>query len=264
MPTVNLDFDDYDLDEFTRLASGYGQQEYGFVVTPNADHLIRYYDEPSFRKLYADAQFVLLDSRLLARMLRVTHRIRAKVCAGSDLTAKLFKEVINPDDPIVLIGSSDAQADLLRQQHQLRNLHHFNPPMGFVKNPRALDECLNYIESHSPFRFCLLAVGSPQQEVVAQQLKQRRRAKGLALCIGASVDFLTGRERRAPLWMQKLSCEWLFRLVQNPKRLAGRYLIRGPRIFALLPKFQTTIRRGACGAFDATPQNQSRLIENGN
>src|SRR6185436_2589093 len=93
-----------------------------------------------------------------------------------------------------------------------------------------------------PFRYCLLAVGSPQQEFVAYCLKQRGAARGLALCIGASVDFLTGKERRAPRAWQALGCEWLYRLLQSPRRMAYRYLVRGPRIFALLHRTELAAR----------------------
>jgi exopolysaccharide biosynthesis WecB/TagA/CpsF family protein len=65
----------------------------------------------------------------------------------------------------------------------------------------------------------------------------------LALCIGASINFLTGAEKRAPRWMQRLGVEWLYRLLRNPRRLAWRYLLRGPRIFTLLPRFEVELRR---------------------
>jgi exopolysaccharide biosynthesis WecB/TagA/CpsF family protein len=97
-----------------------------------------------------------------------------------------------------------------------------------------VEACVEFVEAHSPFRFCFLAVGAPQQELLAQLLKSRGKARGMALCIGASIDFLTGKERRAPLWMQKIGFEWLFRLLNDPKRLGGRYLLRGPRVFSLL------------------------------
>jgi exopolysaccharide biosynthesis WecB/TagA/CpsF family protein len=106
--------------------------------------------------------------------------------------------------------------------------------MGFIHDPGAVEACLQFIESHSPFRFCLLAVGSPQQEQLAAMLQSRGRARGLALCVGASIDFLTGRERRAPQWMQAAGLEWLHRLLHSPRRLARRYLVRGPRVFQVL------------------------------
>jgi exopolysaccharide biosynthesis WecB/TagA/CpsF family protein len=117
-----------------------------------------------------------------------------------------------------------------------------NPPMGFINDPAAVDECLRFIESESPFRFCLFAVGSPQQEVLARAVQTRGRARGLGLCIGASINFLTGMERRAPAFVQKSGFEWLYRLINDPGRLARRYLVRGPRIFLLLPRLKVQLR----------------------
>jgi exopolysaccharide biosynthesis WecB/TagA/CpsF family protein len=114
--------------------------------------------------------------------------------------------------------------------------------MGFVRDPQEVEQCLRFIESCSPFRFCFLAVGAPQQEVLAQMLKARGEARGMALCIGASVNFLTGVERRAPHWMQRIGMEWLFRLALDPARLARRYLVRGPRVFSLLPLTDVLVR----------------------
>lgn len=242
MSLTVLEFDDYDLARFTDVAAGFGERRYGYVVTPNADHLIRLDEDAGFRALYRDAAYVLLDSRFLARLIAAARGPKLPVCAGSDLTARLFREVIRPDDRIVLIGSRPEQAAQLARQYGLRRLAHFDPPMGFIRNPAAVEDCLRFVEAHSPFRFCLIGVGAPQQEIVAQQLGQRGVARGLALCIGASIDFLTGAERRAPLWLQKLGMEWLFRLLQSPRRLAKRYLVRGPRVFGILRRVSISLR----------------------
>jgi UDP-N-acetyl-D-mannosaminuronic acid transferase (WecB/TagA/CpsF family) len=114
--------------------------------------------------------------------------------------------------------------------------------MDFIRDPKAVEECLSFVEAHSPFRFCLLAVGAPQQEILAERLQARGVARGLALCVGASIDFVTGTQRRAPPWMQRAGVEWLFRLSQNPARLATRYLVRGPRVFALLRRTKFMLR----------------------
>ena len=88
-----------------------------------------------------------------------------------------------------------------------------------------------------PSRFIFFAVGSPQQEIVAQTVKATGKATGLGFCIGASIDFLTGTEVRAPVWMQNTSLEWLYRLLQDPKRMWKRYLLKGPRIFAIYARW---------------------------
>jgi N-acetylglucosaminyldiphosphoundecaprenol N-acetyl-beta-D-mannosaminyltransferase len=237
--------DDYDLEGFLKVAAAFGTERFGYVVTPNVDHLIRFHDEPVFRALYADAAYVLMDSRFLSIIFRVVKAIRVRVCTGSDLTAQLFARVIAPDDRIVLIGGDNAQASSLADRYGLRQLRHFNPPMGFIRDPREVEKCIQFIEECSPFRFCFLAVGAPQQEVIANKLKGRGIARGMALCIGAAINFLTGGERRAPAWMQRMGLEWLYRLVQDPGRLARRYLVRGPRVFLLLPDTDVSVRPSA-------------------
>jgi exopolysaccharide biosynthesis WecB/TagA/CpsF family protein len=231
---LTLRLDDYDLGAFTDIARRFGQRRYGYVVTPNADHIIRLHKDPAFRACYGSADYILLDSRFVSRLLRVMRGARLPVCTGSDLVATLLSGVVAHDDALVLIGGGAEQADDLRRRYGLRRLAHFNPPMGFIDQPNEVEACLRFIETHSPFRFCLLAVGSPQQEAIARLLQARGRARGLALCIGASIDFLTGRERRAPKWIQHCGMEWSFRLAQAPRRMAKRYLVRGPAIFALL------------------------------
>src|SRR5271165_1341231 len=159
--------DNYNLDEFTSVAADFGQNDFGFVVTPNVDHLIRYHDDPSFRAQYAAATYVLLDSRFLSHVFRITKGVSVKVCPGSDLTARLFDRVIASDDRIVLIGCSDEQAHQLATRYRLTQLKHYNPPMGFLRDPQAVEQCLQFVEANSPFRFCFLAVGAPQQETLA-------------------------------------------------------------------------------------------------
>lgn len=242
LPASPFAIDDFDTPAFADAAARFGQSDYGYVVTPNADHLIRLHEDVSFRALYATATYVLLDSRFLAHILRITRGMRLPVCTGSDLTSKLFAGVISAYDALVLVGGSPAQAAQLARQYGLRRLAHFNPPMGFIHDPAAVEDCLRFVEAHSPFRFCLLALGSPQQEIVAQRLQERGIARGLALCVGASIDFMTGTERRAPRVLQVCGLEWLYRLARSPARLATRYLVRGPRVFGLLRRTDVVLR----------------------
>ena len=246
--------DDYDVDEFTALAGQFPADRYGYVVTPNVDHLIRYCVDEHLRTLYAAAAFVLLDSRFLARILALTRRQRLRVCPGSDLTLQLLQQASGSYERLVLVGGTAQQAQQLSARFQLHDLVHIDPPMGFARRPEQLERCLCDIEAAAPFRFCFLGVGSPQQEEVAYRLRQRGRVRGLTLCVGASVNFLTGVEHRAPLRLQRWGLEWLFRLLQNPRRLAGRYLLRGPRIFLLLPRLQFTPRRQSAGGEGADPR----------
>ena len=238
-----LNIDDYDLEETLKIVAEFGSDHYGYVVTPNVDHVIRHCQDRHFRSLYAHASYVLLDSRFLANTMVFFRRQVIRVCLGSDLTTSLLSTVIKPLDVAVLVGGTAAQAQHLRASFGLEALHHIDPPMNFIRDAAAVEACLREIEAASPFRFCFLAIGSPQQEIIALKLKERGAARGLALCVGAAINFVTGVERRAPLWVQHWGLEWLFRLLQNPRRMARRYLVRGPRIFLLLPRIEFKLRR---------------------
>jgi exopolysaccharide biosynthesis WecB/TagA/CpsF family protein len=238
-----LNVDDYDLAQTLRVAAEFGCDRFGYIVTPNVDHVIRHYQDQHFRVLYAHATYIVLDSRFLAHTLGLFKRQSLRVCLGSDLTNAVFNSVVKPLDSVLLVGGTSGQAQFLRERFGLKALHHVDPPMGFIHDDAAVETCLRAIEAASPFRFCFLAIGSPQQEIIAMKLKERGMARGLAMCVGASIDFMTGVERRAPPWMQRSGFEWLYRLLQNPRRMATRYLVRGPRIFLLLPRIEFRIRR---------------------
>jgi N-acetylglucosaminyldiphosphoundecaprenol N-acetyl-beta-D-mannosaminyltransferase len=238
-----LDIDDHDLEEALQLVATFGSDRYGYIVTPNVDHIIRHHQDSQFRALYAQAAYVLLDSRFLAHTVGLVKRQVLRVCLGSDLTTAMLDSIIKPLDVAILVGGAPEQAQILKERYGLMRLRHIDPPMNFIHDPLAVETCLREIEAASPFRFCFLAIGSPQQEIIAQKLKERGIARGLALCVGGAINFLTGIERRAPLWMQQAGFEWLYRLSRNPRRLWKRYLLRGPKIFLLLWRIELRLRK---------------------
>ena len=227
-----------------RLAARPASEPFAYVVTPNADHLIRLSSRADLRPLYGAATLRLLDSRVVARLARLFGLRSPPVVPGSDLTAALFDRVVKPDDAVAVLGASEEVAAVLAARYRLARLAHHNPPMGFDRDPAALEAALRFVETH-PARFVFLAVGSPRQEIVAEALVRRGKATGIGLCIGASLLFLTGAERRAPRPVQQAGLEWAWRLAGDPKRLARRYLVDSPRIVQLLWREARYKRRGA-------------------
>jgi exopolysaccharide biosynthesis WecB/TagA/CpsF family protein len=240
-----LNVDDCDLTDARAIAEAFGTQRYGYVVTVNVDHAIRYYYQPEFRGLYSAATYVLLDSRFLVHVLRLLKRQFLRACPGSDLTSTLFEHAIRPHDAVLVVGGTAQQAQILRARYGLKALRHIDPPMNLLHDSAGIEACLSDIEAASPFRFCFIVLGSPLQEIIANKLQERATARGLALCVGASINYMTGVERRAPPWMRRIGFEWLFRLLQQPRRMAYRYLIRGPRILWLAFRIQLRLRRPA-------------------
>ena len=158
--------------------------------------------------------------------------MKLALAPGSDITAALINEKLGPGDRLCVVGGDAGMlADLRVRWPQQEWLHH-QPPMGLIANPAAMDEAAAFV-AQARARYTLVAIGSPQQELLAQRILRRGDAVGTGLCIGASIEFVTGRKTRAPRWMQRLSLEWLHRLASEPRRMWRRYLVEGPRIALL-------------------------------
>lgn len=200
-----------------------------FVVTPNVDHLVRLSrGEARQAVLYAEAWLSVCDSRVLELIGKFSGE-DIPVTPGSDLTASLFETEIDPDETVAVIGGSAETVEKLRARYGLTDLRWYDAPMGLRDNPAAVEACAEFA-ALNPARFTFVCVGSPQQEMVARAIKARGDCTGVGLCVGASLEFLTGETERAPVWMRRARLEWLHRLASEPQRLWRRYLVDGPKI----------------------------------
>jgi N-acetylglucosaminyldiphosphoundecaprenol N-acetyl-beta-D-mannosaminyltransferase len=241
---LGLAFDPLDTDAALRwLDSVEPGHCFVYVVTPNVDHLVRLDTlgraDPlgaALWQAYERATLVLCDSRILARLARWCG-VTLPLAPGSDLTARLLDEVARDGDRIALIGGDAPLLAALEQRYPLLRFVQHLPPMGLIRDEAALDAAAAFGRD-SAARFLLIAVGSPQQEVVAARIAALGGARGAALCIGASLDFITGRQRRAPVLVQRLGLEWAHRLGSQPRRLWRRYLVEGPRIFRMAARWR--------------------------
>ena len=174
----------------------------------------------------------LCDGQVLRLLGRAVHGVALPLAAGSDLTAYLLRHVIQPDDPVGIIGGDDALAASLRGQFGLRALRQHQPPMGYIRDPAAVQACVEFALAR-PDRFLFVATGAPQSEQVLLRIQQTGRATGLGMAVGSSLLFATGAVPRAPAWMRERGLEWLFRLGQNPRRHARRVFVDSMPVFGL-------------------------------
>ena len=209
---------------------------FAYVVTPNVDHIVRLHDttQPDHEAIvaaYRAAHWCVCDSRVLALLARRLG-LRLPVAPGSDVTARLLPR-LSVGTKVAVVGSTPLLLAALAARYPALIFSQHEPPMGLRFNPAALQQAADFaVAAAAPVT--LLAVGAPQQELLAHEIGRRPDATGVGLCIGAAVDFLVGQQRRAPVILQRLALEWLFRLATDPRRLARRYLITGPRVFALV------------------------------
>ena len=210
-----------------------------YVVTPNADHLVRLSRDPGLGAIYRNAALCLLDSRVVFGLARLFGLPVPKVVTGSDLAAYLLARHLHPDERITVVGLSPVWLPVLVARCGLAAPAHYDPPMGFEHDPAAFADTVAFVHDN-PARFVFLAVGSPRQEYLAAAIGAAGDATGTGLCIGASLEFLGGARRRAPRFMRWAGLEWLFRLGTNPLRLFRRYLIDSPVVIFLLLRQRLT------------------------
>lgn len=210
---------------------------FAYVVTPNVDHAVMLHEpgaEPwraAYREAVASSDLTINDSRILARLARLS-RVTLPVTPGSDLVREWVASATSRAGVVALIGGRPEEAAWLREALPRWTIAHLDPPMGVRENTGAQAAIAEFVEG-AQANMVLFAIGAPQSEIVAHAIARRGRAGGVGLCIGASVEFLSGAKRRAPRAMQRAGFEWLFRLASEPGRLWKRYLLRGPRVFRI-------------------------------
>ncbi len=235
IPFLGVRFDPIDETEaLQELLARDPAQDFAAVVTPNSDHLVRI-DRLGGDVAHAyDIAWLCLNDSRIVRFLGKLVDIDLPTVPGANLVRDLFcAPGFDPHWPVLFVGSTpDVFATIVRD-YGLKNATHYDAPMGLLRDRRKFDETVAFIEAH-PARFTLLAVGSPQQELLARELKSRGKARGIGLCIGAAMEFLAYPQRRAPDWISRIGMEWLFRLVREPRRLWRRYLVDSPQIVRLM------------------------------
>ena len=252
---LSLDFDPLDAETAAQAMDDRARrgERFAYVATPNVDHMVRLDREPALAPLYADAWLNLCDSRILELFARAS-KLKLPCAPGADIVDVLFRKHIRSDDTVLVIGGSAHQADKLRADFGLRDLRWFDAPHGLRANADARQRCVAFIRAN-PAAFVFLAVGSPQQEMIAREAREAG-CTGVAICCGAALDFLSGETLRAPKWMRQARLEWLHRLGSEPGRLWRRYMVDGPRIFGIWRKWRIAERRSSAksGAMAVSPR----------
>lgn len=225
---MTLDFAAGDRADVRAQVRALARGPYGYVVTPNVDHVVKLMDGRVSRTVYEGAALKICDSRILAHLARL-RGLALPVYPGSDLTADLLAASETEALTIAVFGPDRAAFDDLVARYPRQSLRFLEAPIltpGSGEWIEAVDAAVR-----ADWDVLLACVSFPKQELFAHALKAAGRERGVALCVGASVDFLTGRQQRAPKLFQTLSLEWLHRLLSQPRRMFRRYVIEGPMIF---------------------------------
>lgn len=196
------------------------------VVTPNVQHMyILKYDD-QFKEIYDNASLVIPDSTPILWATKLLGFPLKERVAGSDLLPALCAKAAEKGYKLFFLGSQPGvakkAADILMQRNPgLIVSGVYSPPIGFEHDQKENEKIVHMIEKYIPDVLCV-GLGSPKGEKWLWKIRDRI-AVPVLISTGASFDFIAGKVKRAPLWMQKAGLEWLFRLIQEPRRLWKRY-----------------------------------------
>jgi N-acetylglucosaminyldiphosphoundecaprenol N-acetyl-beta-D-mannosaminyltransferase len=198
-----------------------------YVVTPNVDHIVLLQQHSGLQAAYRDASLVVADGWPVVSAARFLGQPLPETVPGSDLVPALL-QAASADRPlrVFLLGAAAgvgdrAAANIRRRYEHIDIAGVYSPPLGFENDERENDKILGLIENSQP-DLLVVGLGAPKQELWVHAHRQWLHAK-VALCVGATIDFLAGEKARAPRWMRRLRIEWLHRMLSEPRRLVKRY-----------------------------------------
>lgn len=199
-----------------------------YVVTPNVDHLVMLKYDRAFQRAYRQAALVVPDGWPVTWAARLLGKPLAGLVPGSDLTPALMGCWRGPQPlRVFLLGAmpgvgARAAENIHRRWSKVRVVGVDSPPLGFEYDEKQCQRLIRKVADAAP-DLLVMGVGAPKQELWVCRHRRQLRAK-VALCVGATIDFLAGEKPRAPQWMRNAGLEWLHRIAQEPRRLLRRYL----------------------------------------
>jgi N-acetylglucosaminyldiphosphoundecaprenol N-acetyl-beta-D-mannosaminyltransferase len=198
----------------------------GFAVaTLNLDHLVKMGRDARFADAYRAQTHVVADGNPVVWLRRMMDQ-PVDLVPGSELIAPLTALAAKVGAPIGLYGSDAATLDAAAAQLAIDHpglvvAGCIAPAFGFDPMGPVAEADLAQLAAAGA-QLVFLALGAPKQEILAARGRSLQPGLGF-VSIGAGLDFIAGRQVRAPLWVRRIAMEWLWRMLSHPRRLARRY-----------------------------------------
>lgn len=201
------------------------KREPSYFITANLHYVMLTREHPALEPINEAAALIVADGAPIVRAARRRPVPLPERVAGSDLIFHLCELAAKKGRRLFFLGApegvAEEAAEKLRARYPgLQVVGTECPPF----RPLSDDEhaqLLDRIRATNP-DILLVAFGQPKGERWIFE-NYKRLGVPVSVQVGASLEFAAGRFARAPLWMQKTGLEWVFRLLQEPRRLFARY-----------------------------------------
>ena len=242
IPFLNTYIDNLTMEEAVAVVMALSEgNDNHYVVTPNADHIVRLEKDEEFQKVYQNADLILADGKPLIWLSRLLGTPIKEKVSGSDLFPAVCERAAGEGKSMFFLGAAPgvAAGAARRLQERYPGLEvagTYSPSYGFEKDRKEIAHIVETLNQKRIDILCL-GLGTPKQEKFFCHMRNVLHV-GVALNIGAAIDFEAGNMKRAPVWMQGCGLEWLYRLMQEPRRLFKRYLIDDMKIIGIAWKYR--------------------------
>ncbi len=242
---MNTEIDNLTMDEtLDAIDNLIKEDNCSYVVTPNVDHIVQLERDEELKRVYENASLILTDGKPLIWISNWYKTPIKEKISGSDLFPRVCDLAAKKGYTMYLLGAAKGVAakaanNLMNKYKGLNIVGTYSPPFGFEKDKAELKKIESQIQDVHP-DILIVGLGCPKQE---KYMYHHCKELGVPISfgLGASIDFEAGNIKRAPKWMSEHGLEWLYRITQDPKRLAKRYLVDDMKIIGIARKY----RRGA-------------------
>jgi N-acetylglucosaminyldiphosphoundecaprenol N-acetyl-beta-D-mannosaminyltransferase len=210
----------------------------------NAGKIVRFEREPELLEAIRSCELVTADGQAVVWAARLLGRPLPERVAGIDLMEALLTRAEERGFRVYLLGARTdvldaAETEILRRHPRLVVAGRHHGYFGTEGEQAVVDD----IASSAP-DLLFIALETPQKELFLARHRDRLSVP-FSMGVGGSFDVLAGRRRRAPVWMRRAGLEWLYRFVQEPRRLARRYILGNMRFVEMVARELVRTRRTA-------------------
>ena len=197
-----------------------------YICVSNVHTTVTSYEDKSYRLVQNGGMLAIPDGGPLSSIGRRRGAKKMDRTTGPSYMDEVLRRSVALGWKHYFYGSTQDTLDKLRTEINkkypgLQIVGMYSPPFRAMKEEED-QEIVEDINAVAP-DFLWVGLGAPKQE--KWMAKHQGKVKGLMVGVGAAFDYFAGNIKRAPGWMQKANLEWLYRLIQDPKRLFKRYFV---------------------------------------
>ncbi len=213
---------------FEKIKSLIDLNKSSLIVTFNLDNLRISTINENFKNVCSQADIVVPDGIGVTSLLRIKHGVKSRRITGNDLFQFILSLSQFENLKYAFIGSTVNVLKIMESSITLnypciKEKLFYSPPIKFEESEKENKTLIDALLCFKP-DILFLALGCPRQEIWLYENMNKIGAK-INIGVGATFDFYSGIKKRAPVFLQKIGLEWLWRLMSEPTRLFQRYLI---------------------------------------